>query len=245
MKPLVFLHGWGQSDRIWHAQRTYFSGRHPLGMPCLPGHGGAPEAPATDWTDRLATSLPATPAVLIGWSLGGLLAIRLALAYPARVAALVLVATTPCFCRRTDWPLGCADDVFHDFETGVQKDPARAARHFFNLMLHGDGLSCAQSRAVARAAMERDRPAGAAALHEGLTLLAGLDLRAQLAELALPCLVLHGTADAVVPVTAGAYLAEHIAGAAFVRLEGAGHAPFLTQAEIFNRKLEAWCRNIT
>jgi len=244
VKPLVFLHGWGQSGRIWHEQRAYFSSMYAVNTPCLPGHGSAPGAPAADWVDRLAAGLPENPAIIVGWSLGGILAIRMALTYPGHVAALVLVATTPCFCCRPDWPFGCADDIFHMFEAGVRESPARTVRHFFNLMLHGDGLSRARVRAIADAAMEQKHPAGTDGLQEGLALLASEDLRDQLAKLSLPCLVVHGTTDTVVPVAAGTYLADHIAGATFIRYAGAGHAPFLTRTETFNRKLEVWCRNI-
>jgi len=245
VKPLVFLHGWGQSGRIWHEQRAYFSSMYAVSTPCLPGHGSAPGAPAADWVDGLAAGLPESPAIVVGWSLGGILAMRLALAYPGHVAALVLVSATPCFCRRPDWPLGCADAVFRSFEADVRESPARAARHFFNLMLHGDGLSRARMRDIANAAMEHEHPAGIDGLREGLALLASEDLRDQLAKLSLPCLVVHGTTDTVVPVAAGTYLADHITGATFIRCAGAGHAPFLSQAETFNRQLEAWCRNIT
>ncbi len=242
MKPLVFLHGWGQSARIWQAQQPLFASRGPVLMPNLPGHGGTSDVPAPDWVVRLAAGLPRQPAMIVGWSLGGMLAIRIALASPERVAALVLVGTTPRFRRARDWKAGCPADIFHRFEQDVRGDPARAVRRFVSLMLHGDDLPHARRRAI-MAAANPDEPPSVDALRHGLDLLDRMDLRAQLARLRLPCLVMHGTRDAVTPFAAGAFLAANIAGAELVSFD-AGHAPFLTRADAFNHRLEAWCRKI-
>ncbi|MDX8391653.1 MAG: alpha/beta fold hydrolase, partial [Mariprofundaceae bacterium] len=74
---LVFVHGWGQSPQTWHAQLDYFSTRCETQTICLPGHGGAADAPTDAWEDHLHKQLPDTPHILIGWSLGGMLALQL------------------------------------------------------------------------------------------------------------------------------------------------------------------------
>jgi len=244
MTPLVFLHGWGQSARIWHEQLVRFSLEWPVSMLNLPGHGGAVDAPAPEWGNVLLAQMPTEPAVIIGWSLGGMLATELARMQPQRVAGLALVSTTPCFCNRPGWDAGCADSVFRDFELGVQENSARAMGRFFALMLHGDALSRPEYNAITRVAADRGHPASTEGLRQGLSLLGALDLRHKLTGIEAPCLVMHGEADAVVPLTAGEYLAGHIPKAAFERFAKCGHAPFLTQAGKFNQRLEDWCRNV-
>jgi len=49
------------------------------------------------------------------------------------------------------------------------------------------------------------------------------DVTDRLGEIRVPVLVQHGTADRIIPVAAGRYLAEHIAGAEYQELPGAGH----------------------
>ncbi|HKJ83670.1 MAG TPA: alpha/beta fold hydrolase [Mariprofundaceae bacterium] len=239
-RPLVLIHGWGQSAAVWHGQSTVLSERFMVHAPNLPGHGGAAGLPPERWGESLLETIP-DGAVLVGWSLGGMLAIQLAQAHPERIAGLALVGTTPCFCMRSDWPHGCADEVFEGFVQGVEAQSARMMSRFFALMLHGDRLSRPEYNAVARAAIDRRRPPSEQALKDGLTLLDQLDLRATLSAIDAPCLVMHGESDGVVPVAAARYLSERIDGAAFVSFEQCGHAPFLTQAERFNRELEAWC----
>ena len=239
MTPLVFLHGWGQSARIWHAQREAFPDALYLN---LPGHGGA--ADADDWLEALAGQLPGEPAILVGWSLGGMLAMQLALKDPDRVAGLALVSTTPCFRNKDTWTHGCSDAVFEGFVDGVAKQSAKTLGRFFALMLHGDNVDRRGFNELARQSIDREQPPSHEGLRRGLELLAGLDLRDALAGIRQPALVLHGNEDAIVPATAGRFLAGQLPNAEW-RSWPAGHAPFLTHGKEFNQQLEEWCRNIS
>jgi len=242
--PLVFIHGWGQSARIWHRQGDYFSAAA-VHIPNLPGHGGEADAPVESWVERLAEALPDTPCIVIGWSLGGLLAMQLALHGPERIAALALVAATPCFRRRAGWPHGCADDVWTGFEQGVAAHPAGTMRRFFALMMHGDALPRHEHGRLSREAVDHKHPPTPHGLQQGLAMLDRLDLRPRLQQIGQPALLMHGDHDAIIPVAAGHYLAEQLPHATWLPFTGCGHAPFLSQPEKFNTQLEAWCRNIS
>jgi len=64
-----------------------------------------------------------------------------------------------------------------------------------------------------------------AGLALALNWLADNDLRADLAQVEPPTLVLHGSADRVVPPAAGRWLAAHVRDGRYLPLRGAGHAP--------------------
>ncbi|MDX8402290.1 MAG: alpha/beta fold hydrolase [Mariprofundaceae bacterium] len=228
MRP-VFLHGWGQSARIWAPLAARFPGARFLD---LPGHGAAPSVPGEAWLDHIAEQLPDTPLCLVGWSLGGILAMDLALAMPDRVRALVLVATTPRFCMAADWPHGCAPALFADFRRALEADDARLAERFFLLMLQGSGMSRAGMRALSRAVVDKARPPRPDALATGLAWLERRDLRAQIPRIRQPALVVHGRGDAIVPEGAGRWLAGHLPDGRLARI-GGGHAPFLAETDAF------------
>lgn len=237
MRPIIFLHGWAQSRQIWYNQFEPFAGAIFLN---LPGHGGAAELPAAQWLDHLREQLPEEPVDLVGWSLGGMLAMQLAAAQPERVARLALVSTTPRFTAASDWPHGSGSELFAGFRDAVMTGTPKSLNRFFMLMLHGDAISRSDYNTIARAAVDRDKRISPAGLAEGLELLEQLDLRETVARIQQPTLVIHGDQDAIVPVGAGDWLAGELANARRERFSACGHAPFLTQAEQFNAILQTW-----
>jgi len=237
MKPVVFLHGWAQSRQVWYQQHELFPDALYLN---LPGHGGAADHPGEDWLEVLAQQLPAEPCVLVGWSLGGILALAMAVRFPERVAAMALVSATPCFCRQDDWQPGCDEQAFGAFESAISSGSIRSLNRFFALMLHGDGLSRSDYNRLAKQAVDREHPTSAAGLNGGLQLLGSLDSRQSVTDISVPSLILHGEQDSIVSVDSGRWLAASIAGSQLEQFQNCGHAPFLTQPEIFNQLLFNW-----
>ncbi len=241
MKPLVFLHGWAQSSQVWYQQHDVFPDARFLN---LPGHGGTDDVPADGWIEALAQQLPEEPCLLVGWSLGGMLALELIRQFPQRIAALVLVSATPCFRRKAGWQAGCDDIAFASFEAAVTSGSARLLNRFFALMLHADGLSRRDYHALAKRAVDRECPTSPSGLSDGLQLLATLDSRRSTAGISVPTLVLHGEQDAIVSLASGRWLATSIAGSQITLFPDCGHTPFLTQADSFNTTLINWWHSL-
>jgi len=171
-----------------------------------------------------------------------MLAMRLAQHYPERIRALVLVNTSPSFVQRESWLHGCDSPTFTAFEQGIASQSPKTMARFFALMFHNTLLSRADYQTIAHQAIDKHHPPSPLALKQGLNTLKQEDLRDALAHIQQPTLVLHGQLDAVIPVQAGQYLAEHIPHADWHCFEDAGHAPFLTHAESFHDILESWCQ---
>ena len=246
MKPtLVFLHGWGQSARVWFAQAEHFSERFDLHFLNLPGHSGVPDAAADDWVEVLANKLPQQSSILVGWSLGGIMAMQIALKYAERVAALALISTTPSFCMREGWTDGASSELLEGFRAGAAAQEAKTLSRFFALMLHGDELPRSAFNRLAREAVDKAHPPSRAGMQAGLEILSDTDLRHEVGRIDKPVLLMHGEQDAIVPHAAGKYLADHIDQARLESLSPCGHAPMLTRVEEFNETLEAWCRTIS
>lgn len=98
-EPLVLLHGLGGAAANWALLAPLLGERHRVVLVDLPGHGGSDPLPAAPgigpYADRvalLAERLGLGPAVVVGHSLGGLVALRLAARRPEAVRSLVLAA---------------------------------------------------------------------------------------------------------------------------------------------------------
>jgi pimeloyl-ACP methyl ester carboxylesterase len=95
--PVALVHGLGGAACNWTALVGWLGGRHPIVVPELPGHGGSDPLAATasldPFADRVLNVLeqegPA-PAIVVGHSLGGLVALRMARRRPDRVLGVVL-----------------------------------------------------------------------------------------------------------------------------------------------------------
>ena len=96
--PVLFLHGLGSASSDWSLQVPAFEIRHPVVLVDLPGHGQSMPTNQSLSIDRMAADIATLlamrdepPVHLVGLSLGGCIALALALAAPARVRSLTLV----------------------------------------------------------------------------------------------------------------------------------------------------------
>lgn len=240
--PLVLLHGWGMTPRIWNGLRICLSPRI-VASPALPGHDGtaSPGTTLQAWSDAVLAELPER-CVLAGWSLGAMIALDLARRHPKRFKALVLFGATPKFVTSDDWPHGLEADTVRSFIEGFESDPDSTLRRFLALLALGEsqrrGVVHSLSRAVAAPDEYRSD-----ALADGLAVLAGTDLRANAADVRVPVHLIHGHDDAVMPLAAGQWLAHALPHARVEVLEGCGHAPMVSQPEACARVIEEALRD--
>lgn len=241
MTPLVFLHGWGIRNEVFDDLAERLQPRRDVWSFALPGYEARePCSPyALDAVvEDLAADAPAR-CVVAGWSLGGQIALRWALAKPEQVTALVLIATTPSFVQRDGWPHAVAVDVLGSFAAGLAEDRQGTLRRFASLQAQGDERMKAVALAL-RAALPAEADASTASLQQGLKLLLDTDVRNDLARIEQRALVVHGDGDRLVPHAAGEHIAATLARGERHLVRGAGHAPFLSRPAEVASALEAF-----
>ena len=221
---LVALHGFTETDQVWS---DFFSGHHPVRCPVLPGHGWKP-CPETTTLASTAAELASQLASdgsddLLGYSLGGRVALQLALDHPGRVRRLILISSSP----------GIADPT--ERADRLRRDERLAQ------ILEEDGISPFTSWWENNPALKPARPLTpqveeslrSLRLNQDPLCLAGVlrylshgamaDLAPRLGELKVPVLLIAGDSDRT-------YLARmremqnRIAGARFQPIADAGHA---------------------
>ena len=227
------LPGWGADPGVFDGLMRALSPRIASAAPHVSGNllGHAPDLRAV--AAALAADAPARCTV-IGWSLGGQIALEWARARPQQVERLVLFATTPRFVQRDGWTCAMDPQVFGDFTDAVAADPAGTLSRFNALQAYGDVFPRAVLHRLRALSGARAAPS-AQSLASGLRLLATSDLRASLHGISQPTLVLHGARDQVVPIGAAEALASALPHGELAVLIGAAHVPFLSQPQTVAR----------
>ncbi len=229
---LVLLHGWAMHGGVFAPLARVLSEHFELITVDLPGHGGSRDSALplalTPVAEALAHALPPR-ALVVGWSLGGLVAMAYAMRHPQRVRGLGMLAASPRFVAAPDWPAGMDPRVFEAFGEDLARDYRGTLDRFLMLEAQGSAHLREELRFLRDAIDARGEPAPRA-LHEGLALLHDSDLRAGLPALAMPSLWLAGRRDRLVQPEALREAASRAPSSRVQVFAHAGHAPFLTEA---------------
>jgi pimeloyl-[acyl-carrier protein] methyl ester esterase len=259
---LVLLHGWGLNVRVWDGLAAALCGRFRVIAVDLPGHGRSAWLPERSSLQEQAARVRETVGAitqeysLLGWSLGGQIALQLAAAQTRAGASsgpmdrLVLIATTPRLLAAPDWPHGAPPERLAAQAVGLRTDYRRTVSDFLELQVRGSAGGAEALRQLRPALFahgsqavlatpdpeSQGRPDAKArtlspllaALARGLELLCETDLRPLLPEITLPTLVIAGQYDRVTLPAASQALAERLGNARYVEIRRAAHAPFLS-----------------
>ncbi len=228
--PLVLIHGAGGTRLHWPPSLRRLPGAEVYALD-LPGHGEAPGSgqstisgyrrAVVDWMQAL--DLP--PAVVIGHSMGGALALALALDAPPRVAGIVLVGTGarlrvhPLLLEATasgGVPIETLSTLVAwwyspDASPRLRELASRGLSGTNTEVLHGDFLACD-----------------------------GFDVMDRLESVDRPSLIIVGEDDHMTPVKYARYLADHLPNARLEIIHGAGHMVMLEQPSAVEHALTRW-----
>ncbi|MBB3662323.1 pimeloyl-ACP methyl ester carboxylesterase [Prauserella sediminis] len=241
---IVFVHGWAQSADAWQLQLSdpRLAGEFRMVAMDLRGHGRSdvPDDGYDDprvWADDLAAvlDLAGRPAVVVGWSYGGLVITDyLRVHGTAGLAGIVYAgAITELGRGHPGGAVGWAMREALPDALSADVDLARPAvqRLCGGMTAGSDGESLVDGILAVpphvRAGLFR-RDIGSADVLEAVD---------------VPALVLHGERDAVVDITAAEYAAGKIPGARRRWLPGVGHLPFAEDAQTFGEELVAFARD--
>lgn len=234
--PLVLLHGWALHAGLFAPIVPSLSSHFHVHAVDLPGHGLS--APMRPWSvanvvDALERRFAATSDLsVLGWSLGGAIALRWAHRFPARIARLLLVSATPKFVAANDWDCAMTETTLSRFADELRVFFKPTLLRFLTLQVQGSDegrrtLASLRQQWFARGAPDRST------LEESLGELRALDLRDEVRSVHQPTLVVTGTRDTLTPPEAGAWLARALPAGRVESLVGAAHAPFISHPGAF------------
>ncbi|MCA1778285.1 MAG: alpha/beta fold hydrolase [Xanthomonadaceae bacterium] len=234
---IATLHGWAMHHGLFEGLVERLPNVDWRGLD-LPGHGlNRGQAWPRDQTKLLRElfdplfECASEPVWLLGWSLGGLLAMQAMLEWPQRFRGLILISATPCFVTRHHWPDGVDKVLLKAMAMELADQPERVFNRFLALETHGSVVARGELDRLKALALRHGLPDHQALL-AGLNHLAETDLVERLGEIARPALLLGGRRDRLVAWAALERLCQQLDNARLVNIAGAAHAPFLTAPDL-------------
>lgn len=229
--PLILIHGAGDSARAWKEQTAYFGARaHAID---LPGHGTRPdhlpaEVSVLDYAHAAHTivqeELRLERPIIVGHSLGGLIALQMGLTYGTELGGLVLIGT------------GARMRVLPALLEAARTNPEQALKNLRNLSQAEQSDPALTTRLSSEQAQSQ-----ANILYRDLLACNTFDVMGQLQDIHdLPTLIICGEEERNAPVKFSQYLHTHIAGSTLQIIPAAGHYVQREKPVEVNRAIAEW-----
>jgi len=242
--PLLFIHGYPLSRKIWEPQASGLAAYARVILPDLRGHGDSDATPGPYSMDLLAEDCASLlnnlgitqPVVVCGLSMGGYIALAFYRKFAERISGLILTATR----AGADSPEGKANRdkaiaLAKSSGAGAIADsmlPKMFAPSTYadqpNLVEHVRGMMAGTSVEGIVGALQamKDRP----------------DSTPLLPTITKPVLIIHGSDDQLIPLSEAQMMQKTIVGAELVIIERAGHLLNMEQPGAFNQAIRQFIR---
>ncbi len=233
ISELVLIHGWGFNHRVWRKFIPHIQDRWSIKCIDLPGYGGPENKidPNFDQEsiDQIVNSINSDiteNAVVLGWSLGGTVAIKLA-QMRSDIKALVLLASSPCFLKKQDWQHGVEPDEFNQLLSQLSKDKIKTLHTFAGLVAMGEKHPRKTINELNEYILSNVPEHET--LMSGLEILRDEDLRQNLVKLHCPIGMIFGEKDILIKRSTGSAIQITRNDIHTIVIPETGHAPFLSR----------------
>jgi non-heme chloroperoxidase len=254
-QPIVFHHGWPLSSDDWDAQLLFFlANGYRVVAHDRRGHGRSTQVADGHDMDHYAADVSAVVdhlklegAIHVGHSTGGGEAARYVARHgQGRVALLVLIGAVPPIMVKTPAnPGGLPIEVFDDFRRQLAANRAQFYLDVASGPFYGYNRPGAKvSQAVVQNWWRQGMMGGAKAHYDGIKAFSETDFTADLKQIDVPTLVMHGDDDQVVPIAASALLTKKLLKNGTLKVyEKYPHGMCTTHAEAINADLLAFVQS--
>lgn len=245
-RPIIFIHGWGMNSLVWSRQIEHFSKTNLVIAVDLRGHGLSKDAAGpysiqsfAEDINLLVETLGLKSPIIVGWSMGTMVALNYMADFKNDVAGIVLVGGTLSFLRSAEFPHGrhpamvkrLADNMERDYKNYMPT----FCRGFFGT---GEKIGPEEEEAISKLLLNNLFPPPYKVAKETLKGLCDWRIPAKIASLHIPALLIQGEVDNIASVESALEMHRIMPGSEMRVFEKSGHAPFLTDCNKFNQELD-------
>jgi len=240
-RDILLIHGWGMGGNVWESLADKLSNHYRVTIVDLPGYGRSaryvlPQYNLQTLAGELVSLVP-QDATVLGWSLGGMITLQMALSYPNAFERMILVATSPQFHLSSDWPNAVDTRILENFASELATSYQDTIQQFLAIQALGSEHAREEIRLL-RNKVFRDGEPDKTALRKSLDILRTANLRDKIHDIEAQTLIVAGERDRLVPPAAARLLAQSIRHSQLRLIKGASHAPFISHQALFIREVQ-------
>ena len=229
MPKLVFVHGAGESHKVWTYQTNRFTDALAIDLPGHPdGEGENTIEGYAAFVDEFLTQRDLSSVILAGHSMGGAITLRLALKAPSYLKGIVLVAT------------GAKLRVTSLILEGVKADFVNATKLIMNYAFSPEAPNWLKEESLRE--LQQIRPEVVLGDFEACN---KFDTMNDIQRIKIPGLIVCGSEDILTPVKYSEYLGKNILGSRLVVIQGAGHMVMIEKPDQVNTAIEEFLKDLT
>ncbi len=218
-QPLVLIHGWGFNADIFQGIIKNLEKKYQVILFDLPGSGRSDfiAGGLDKWLKVIVKIIPLN-SIIVGWSLGGLIAIKIAEIINTK--QLILLASSPCFIKKKDWQYGISSDNLIQFAKELSFDTTKTLQNFVRLQTRNKQHINSINESIAKYKTLIN------ALQQGLDILLTNDLRDNFVNLKCQKQGILGKYDTLVSAKISKWYQEQNIDYYVLK---SGHLPFLNK----------------
>jgi len=244
---IVFLHGWSLGKGAFGIQRRELSDRYRIVVPDMRGHGNSTDFANGDGIDTLASDLEQLlvhldldEVVLVGWSMGALVAWEFARRpQGGRVAGIVTIDMVPRVLNGDGWQHGLRSGT-HLYDVDIDLTRMRedwpAFTRAYVPKVFADGKT-AERREMIDKMIEFVSDNDIESMTNLWTTLVQADYVDTVQQLDVPTLITYGELSQIYTEEAAMWMDQHIPNSQRIGFTESGHAPHLEEPQLFNESL--------
>jgi pimeloyl-ACP methyl ester carboxylesterase len=243
-RPIILIHGWPLSDEMYEYQYNDLinAGFRTIGI-TLRGFGKSDKPYGSYNYDvhvsdikKVLDKLEINNAVLGGFSMGGSIAVRYAARdNGTRISKLALFgAAAPIWTQRDDFQFNLPKSAVDDLIALNNKDRPKLLSNFAKIF---SATETSLNKGIGTWLTGINLSASSYATAQCLIALRDTDLRADLAEITIPTLILHGKKDKICSFDLAEQMKASLLNSHLVVFENSGHSLFLEETQKFNSEL--------
>lgn len=253
-RPIVLLHGWGMQGKFFDQQLATLSSNFRVVVPDLRGHGQS--SPLTDGqglstlvddVSELLVDLELSEVILVGWSMGAMVAWGVMQGSNAvRIAGLVTIDMVPRLLNDTAWQYGLRDGQDASVFTPATKrmtDDWPSFTRFFVPRIFARGRQDERQALADQIINETDHNDARSMARLWMSM-AEQDFRGVLSSIKVPALVIHGRLSQLYSEAANDWVAKQMPNARRVEFANSGHAPHFEEPKKFSREIKKFADEI-